>query len=180
MSAPNAAKSSMNSSENSMKQSVALPAANRPSANGRERCSPRRASPQKNARGIAPPARAVNNVVLSVNHFACNHPSRKGAGFCFGSRMRYRFSRYRFACYRFSRYRFACYRFARFAAKTCVGSGGGKICRKLYFLFFMSCVCLDVVICAYTIYSTARAHAKKSDGICEKSLKKNKFAAKNA
>ena len=170
MSAPNAAKSSMNSSENSMKQSVALPAANRPSANGRERCSPRRASPSKNARGIAPPARAVNNVVLSVNHFACNHPSRKGAVFCFGSRMRYRFSRYRFACYRF----------ARFAAKTCVGSGGGKICRKLYFLFFMSCVCLDVVFCAYTIYSIARAHAKKSDGICEKSLKKNKFAAKNA
>lgn len=146
MSAPNAAKSSMNSSENSMKQSVALPAANRPSANGRERCSPRRASPSKNARGIAPPARAVNNVVLSVNHFACNHPSRKGAVFCFGSRMRYRFSRYRYACYcfacycfsryhlsryRFSRYRFACYRFACFAAKTCVGSGGGKICRKL-------------------------------------------------
>ena len=148
MSAPNAAKSSMNSSENSMKQSVALPAANRPSANGRERCSPRRASPSKNARGIAPPARAVNNVVLSVNHFACNHPSRKGAGFCFGSRMRYRFSRYRFACYRFACYRFACYRFSRyhlsryrfshyrfacyrFAAKTCVGSGGGKICRKL-------------------------------------------------
>ena len=117
MSAPNAAKSSMNSSENSMKQSVALPAANRPSANGRERCSPRRASPSKNARGIALHARAVNNVVLSVNHFACNHPSRKGAVFCFGSRMRYRFSRYRFACYcfacyRFSRYRFACYRFA--------------------------------------------------------------------
>ena len=83
MSAPNAAKSSMNSSENSMKQSVALPAANRPSANGRERCSPRRASPSKNARGIAPPARAVNNVVLSVNHFACNHPSRKGAVFLF-------------------------------------------------------------------------------------------------
>lgn len=48
------------------------------------------------------------------------------------------------------------------------------------FLFFMSCVCLDVVFCAYTIYSIARAHAKKSDGICEKSLKKNKFAAKNA
>lgn len=147
MSAPNAAKSSMNSSENSMKQSVALPAANRPSANGRERCSPRRASPSKNARGIAPPARAVNNVVLSVNHFACNHPSRKGAVFCFGSRMRYRFSRYRYACYcfaciaflrlspsryRFSRYRFACYRFACFAAKDVpVGSGGGKICRKL-------------------------------------------------
>jgi len=48
------------------------------------------------------------------------------------------------------------------------------------FLFFISCVCLDVVFCAYTIYSIARAHAKKSDGICEKSLKKNKFAAKNA
>lgn len=55
-----------------------------------------------------------------------------------------------------------------------------KIVGNCNFLFFMSCVCLDVVICAYTIYSIARAHAKKSDGICEKSLKKNKFAAKNA
>lgn len=48
------------------------------------------------------------------------------------------------------------------------------------FLFFMSCVCLDVVFCAYTIYSIARAHAKKVTEFAKKVSKKNKFAAKNA
>ena len=40
------------------------------------------------------------------------------------------------------------------------------------FLFFMSCVCLDVVFCAYTIYSIARAHAKKVTEFAKKVSKK--------